>query len=163
MVELFARAPDALRPIDNGQLTPIPFDEAVSSLSAILLNDDYYAFIMAGRREIDGLPWVGEDRLIPLKAVAWLELSARKDQGEPVDAKNVRKHANDVLRLSQLFAAATRIPLQGKIADDMRKFLEAAASDGALDPKAVGLGRMSLAEALARVARAYGLDGEGAS
>jgi hypothetical protein len=25
----------------------------------------YYAFIMAGRREVNGLPWVGEDRLIP--------------------------------------------------------------------------------------------------
>lgn len=163
MVELFARAPDALRPLDSGQLTPIPFDEAVSSLSAILLDDDYYAFIMAGRREVDGLPWVGEDRLIPLKAIAWLELSARKERGEPVDAKNVRKHANDVLRLSQLLAAATRIPLQGKIADDMHRFLEAAASDGTLDPKAVGLGRMSLAEVLARVAQAYGLDGGGAS
>lgn len=44
MVELFARAPDALRPIEHGQLTPIPFDEAISSLSAILLDDEYYAF-----------------------------------------------------------------------------------------------------------------------
>jgi hypothetical protein len=150
-----------LRPIDSGQLTPIPFDDAVSSLSAILLDDDYYAFIMTGRREVDGLPRVGEDRLIPLKAVAWLELSARKERGEPVDAKNVRKHANDVLRLSQLLAAAIRIPLQGKIADDMRRFLEAAASDQTLDPKAVGLGRISLAEVLARVAQAYGLGGGG--
>ena len=61
MVELFSRAPDSLRPIENGQLTPIPFDEAVSSLSAILLDDAYYAFIMAGRREIDGLPWKNID------------------------------------------------------------------------------------------------------
>jgi len=36
-----------------------------ASLSAILLDNDYYAFIMAGRKESDGLPWVGEDRLIP--------------------------------------------------------------------------------------------------
>lgn len=157
MVELFARAPDALRPIERGQLTPIPFDEAISSLSAILLDDEYYAFIMEGRREVDGLPWVGEDRLIPLKAIAWLELSERRQRGEPVDAKNVRKHANDVLRLSQLLAATTRIALQGRIADDMRRFLEAAASDATLDPKAAGLGRTSLVEVLARVAQAYGL------
>lgn len=61
MVELFARAPDGLQPAEGSQLTPIPLDEAVSSLSAILLDEIYYAFIMAGRREVDGLPWVGED------------------------------------------------------------------------------------------------------
>ena len=131
----------------------------VSSLSAILLDDDYYAFIMEGRREIDGLSWVGEDRLIPLKAIAWLDLSARKERGDPVNAKNIRKHANDVLRLSQLLAASTRIPLTGKIAGDMRRFLYTAAADASLDPKALGLGRISLADVLARVAQAYGLGG----
>ena len=69
MVELFARAPDGLQPAEGSRLTPIPLDEAVSSLSAILLDESYYAFIMAGRREVGGLPWVGEDRLIPLKAI----------------------------------------------------------------------------------------------
>jgi hypothetical protein len=80
----------------------VPFDEAVASLSVILLDDDYYEFIIAGRRVTVNLPWVGEDRLIPLKAVAWLDLRARKARGDRVDAKDVRKHANDVLRLSQI-------------------------------------------------------------
>jgi hypothetical protein len=157
MVELFCRAPDSLRTIENGQLTPIGFDEAVSSLSAILLDDAYYAFIMAGRREVDGLPWVGEDRLIPLKAVAWLDLSARREQGEQVDARNIRKHANDVLRLSQLLTPATRIELDEKIAGDMRRFLATAATDTSLDPKALGLGRATLTDLFSRIAQAYGL------
>lgn len=157
MVELFARSPGALVPMEGGKLTPIPFDEAVSSLSAILLDDDYYAFILAGRREVDGLPRVGEDRLIPLKALAWLDLGARKERGEAVDAGDVRKHVNDVLRLSRLLTEASRIPVEGKVADDMRRFLKAA-PDAALDPKALGLGRTSVAEVLARIARAYGLD-----
>ena len=157
MVELFSRAPDSLRTIGNGQLTPIGFDEAVSSLSAILLDDAYYAFTMAGRREVDGLPWVGEDRLIPLKAVAWLDLSARREQGEQVDARTIRKHANDVLRLSQLLAPATRIELDEKIAGDMRRFLATAAADTSLDPKALGLGRATLTDLLSRIAQAYGL------
>jgi hypothetical protein len=80
MVELFARAPDGFQPAEGSQLTPIPLDEAVSSLSAILLDESYYAFIMAGRREVDGLPWVGEDRLIPLKAIAWLDLTRGKSR-----------------------------------------------------------------------------------
>ena len=158
MVELFARAPDGLQPAEGSQLTPIPLDEAVASLSAILLDEAYYEFIMAGRREVGGLPWVGEDRLIPLKAIAWLDLNARKEQGAKVDAKDVRKHQNDVLRLSQLLAPATRIPLAAKIGDDMARFLSAMASDNSIDPKALQLGNVTVAELVARIAQAYQLD-----
>lgn len=158
MVELFSRVPDSLRPIAAGTLTPIPFDEVVSSLSAILLDDAYYTFIMTGRRDVDSLPWIGEDRLIPLKAVAWLELSARNEQGEHVDAKNIRKHVNDVLRLSQLLAPADRIDVVEKIAFDMKRFVDAVAKDNSLDPKALGLGSATVADILARITLAYGLD-----
>ncbi|RCS59519.1 nucleotidyl transferase AbiEii/AbiGii toxin family protein [Parvibium lacunae] len=154
MLELFARAPDGLQPAINSRLTPIPLDEAISSLSAILLDNSYYAFIMAGRREVNGLPWVGEDRLIPLKAIAWLDLTARKAQGANVDAKDVRKHLNDVLRLSQLLAPATRIALDKKMSDDMTRFLLAVAADPAIDPKTLGLGN-SVAELVSRIAQAY--------
>jgi len=158
MIELFARAPDGLLPAEGSQLTPIPLDEAVSSLSAILLNDAYYAFIIEGRREVAGLPWVGEDRLIPLKAVAWLELSTRKEQGAKVDAKDVRKHLNDILRLSQLLAPTTRISLDKKIAADMSRFLTAVASDTSIDPKVLQLGNVTVADLVNRIAQAYELD-----
>jgi hypothetical protein len=158
MVELFASAPDGLQPAPGSQLTPIPLDEAVLSLSAILLDQAYYAFIMAGRREEDGLPWIGEDRLIPLKAIAWLELSARRQHGEKVDAKDVRKHLNDVLRLSQLLAPTTRIALDQKIRDDMTRFLAAVANDTSIDPKALQLGEVSVAELVGRIAQAYGIE-----
>ncbi len=156
-VELFARTPDGLEITEGSQLTPIPLDEAVSSLSAILLDTDYYDFIMAGRRIMAGLPWVGEDRLIPLKAVAWLELSARKEQGEVVDSKDVRKHLNDVLRLSQLLAQDTRIEVSTRIADDLSRFLEALRADDSIDPRTLKLGDVTVADLAARIARAYGL------
>ncbi len=155
MIELFARAPDGLKPTENSQLTPIPLDEAIVSLSAILLEDVYYTFVMAGRREADGLAWVGEDRLIPLKAVAWLELRARKARGDQVDAKDIRKHLNDVLRLSQLLAPATRIPLHTKIGQDMAQFLIAVAADASVDPKALQLGGVTVTELVGRIAQAY--------
>lgn len=129
MIELFARAPDALRPIEHGNLTPIPLGEEVSSLSAILLDDSYYAIIMEGRRAADGLTWVGEDRLIPLKAVAWLELRERKEKGEPIDSANVKKHVNDVMRLSQLLTPESRITLTGRVQEDMRRFVATAGAD----------------------------------
>ena len=75
-----------------------------------------------------------------------------------VDAKDVRKHQNDVLRLSQLLAPATRIPLAAKIGDDMARFLTAMASDNSIDPKALQLGNVTVAELVARIAQAYQLD-----
>ncbi|MDE2423790.1 MAG: hypothetical protein KGN31_06220 [Betaproteobacteria bacterium] len=158
MIELFARAPDGLQPSEGSQLTPIPLDEAVSSLSAILLDEVYYSFIMTGRREVDGLPWVGEDRLIPLKAIAWLELTSRKEQGAKVDAKDVRKHLNDVLRLSQLLAPATRIAVDKKISEDMTRFLVAVAADPSIDPKTLQLGNVAVAELVVRIAQAYEIE-----
>lgn len=163
MIELFARAPDGLQPASGSQLTPIPLDEAVSSLSAILLDDTYYAFIVAGRREVDGLPWVGEDRLIPLKAIAWLELMARKAQGAKVDAKDVRKHLNDVLRLSQLLAPATRIAIDQKIGADMKRFLVTVAADTSINPKTLQLGDVTVAELVVRIAQAYEIELPGPS
>jgi len=157
MLELFARAPDGLTLAAGSPLTPIPMDEAVSSLSAILLDDACYAFILAGRREVGGLSWVGEDRLIPLKAIAWLELTARKDRGAAIDARDIRKHLNDVLRLSQLLTATTRIPIDPGIGTSLARFLAAVAADTSVDPQTLGLGKISVAELVARIARAYGL------
>lgn len=154
MIELFARAPDALRPIEHGNLTPIPVGEEMSSLSAILLDDSYYAFIMEGRREEDGLAWVGEDRLIPLKAIAWLELRERKEKGEQIDSANVKKHVNDVLRLSQLLTAESSITLTGRVLEDMRRFISTASADPSIQPKAIGI-HASPAELLSRIATAY--------
>jgi hypothetical protein len=51
---------------------------------------------------------VGENRLIPLKAHAWLGLGERKSGSESVDSKYIRKHANDVIRLSQLLLPERR-------------------------------------------------------
>jgi hypothetical protein len=42
MLELFARAPDAITPAADSMLTPLPVDEDIASLSAILLDDVYY-------------------------------------------------------------------------------------------------------------------------
>lgn len=156
MLELFCRAPEGIRLGDCGRLAPIPIDEAVASLSAILLEDAYYEFVLSGRREIDGLPWVGEDRLIPLKASAWLDLSDRRAKGEPIDSKDIRKHANDVLRLSQLLTPDTRVPISGRILEDLGRFLDAIAEDRSIDPKSLGLSG-SVERIVARIAEAYGL------
>jgi hypothetical protein len=154
MLELFCRAPDGVSLGSDARLTPIPISEAVASLSAILLDDDYYAFVMGGRRVVDGLPWVAEDRLIPLKAVAWLDLSARAARGESIDSRDIRKHANDILRLSQLLAPGKVIDAGAKITADLNRFLDNLLTDGTVDPRALGL-RESLADLATRIRAAY--------
>ncbi len=158
MVELFARAPIGLALAKNSRCTPIPFDEAITSLSAILLDHDYYAFILNGVRTIAGLPLISEDRLIPLKAIAWLELAERKAQGANVDASDVRKHLNDVLRLAQLLTPTTAITLNQKISDDLRRFLSTVRDDKLIDLRALQIANTSLTELIGRIARAYGIN-----
>lgn len=155
MLELFSRAPDALVPAQGSVLTPIPMDEAVSSLSAILLDEDYYRFIIDGRRMLNGLTWIGEDRLIPLKAIAWLDLTTRKSKGEPIDRRNIRKHCNDVIRLSSLLTPDTRIEISPKIQTDLRSFIEAVKNDETVDPEQVGVKNTTLTELLQRLDASY--------
>ncbi len=156
MLELFCRAPDGIKLAEGSHLTPIPIDETVASLSAILLDEAYYLFVLAGRREADGLPWVGEDRLIPLKASAWLDMGERQARGEPVDSKNIRKHANDVLRLSQLLAPELRIAVAPRIANDLNRFLDGIKADRSIDPRSMGIDS-SVAEIGERIALVYEL------
>ena len=103
------------------------------------------------------MPWVGEDRLIPVKASARLDLSERQAKGEQMDTKNIRKHANDVLRLSQLLAPDIRIPVAARIAQDLNRFLDGIESDRSIDPKSIKI-NSSVAEIVERIAEAYELN-----
>ncbi len=154
MLELFCRAPEGIHLTEGAHLTPIPFEEAVTSLSAILLDDEYYAFILGGRRNIDGLPWIGAEQLIPLKARAWLDLSSRRAAGNRVDSKDIRKHGNDVIRLSQLLAPETQVSLSPHIGSDLDSFLKGLVADETHNPKELQID-LSLAEVVDRVRRAY--------
>lgn len=124
MLELFSRVPDGLAFVPPGHLTPIPMDEETSSLSAILLDEDYYRFVLAGRKSKHGMPaWIGEDRLIPLKAVAWLEMTERLRQGEMIDSRKINKHLTDIVKLSALLQPGQAIEVPQKIKADLQKFV----------------------------------------
>jgi len=135
MLELFSRSPEGLKLAADSHLTPLPIDEAVASLSAILLNEEYYAFLKSMVRDTGGIPVLDEAALIPFKARAWLDLSQEHEQTGKVDEKNITKHRNDVARLLQVLNAEARYPLPVSVANDMRKFVEAAAEDVDYDPR----------------------------
>ncbi len=157
MLELFARVPDVLSIDKSSHLTPIPVDDEISSLSAILLNDDYYYFINEGKQEVDGLPIIIPAYLIPLKVKAWLDLTQRRAAGEEVDQRDIRKHRNDVFRLYQLITRDTRVRTPDSIKHDLTLFLTRMSGDTSLDLSGLKLRNISLEEIVTNLSAIYGL------
>jgi len=87
------------------------------------------------------------DALICLKARAFLDLTERKEQGQPVDEKNIRKHKTDVFRLAALLATDDSFTLPEPLRSDMQAFANAV--DGRLPDKLIfkemGLGQVDVA------------------
>lgn len=140
MIELFAKKPDAIILPENAALTPLLFADEISSLSAILLNDDYYDFLKQGRVCVSGVTILDAMYLIPFKAKAWIDLSVRKAAGEQIDSRNINKHKNDIFRLSELLDK-NQEPLGNMptaVKNDMRIFLEKIADED-VDLKQLGV------------------------
>lgn len=70
------------------------------------------------------MPCVTVECLIPLKAKAWLDLSERKDRGEKIKSYDIKKHKNDIIRLSQLLPAGYSISLPPSLKKDMLLFID---------------------------------------
>ncbi len=124
MIELFSKRVDAIQLPKDAVLTPLPMDENISSLSAILLDDAYYSFLRSGSLQINGVTVLSAEYLIPFKAKAWIDLTERKARGESVDSKNIRKHRNDVFRLTELINPDVRIETPDAVKKDFEHFIE---------------------------------------
>lgn len=138
IIELFSRKPEALLLGEDAILTPIPIDEEISSLSAILLNEDYYELLKSGQIIVDGIPVLKPEFIIPFKAKAWLDLGQRRKNGEKVDSKDIRKHKNDIFRLTGLITPRTRLILREEIHSDMKEFLFSMENEE-IDLKSLGI------------------------
>ncbi len=141
MIELFARTDTVLHP--NVALIPLHIDDDVSSLSAILLNQEYYQLLIRGRKIIDGVSVLSASYLIPFKAKAWLDLNDKKNAGVHVDSRDIKKHRNDILRIAAELPLEDRIVLPAMIKDDMSLFIELTQGES-LDLKTLGLPNVKL-------------------
>ena len=129
MLELFSRRPDGLEPGEGQEITPIPAGAEHHSLSAILVDDDYYSLIQNHQIVRDGLPMATATSLIPLKARAWLDLTRRKAEGQKIDSKDLVKHRNDVFRLAATLPGNPGLQLPMVITEDLDKFLRSFPED----------------------------------
>jgi hypothetical protein len=153
MVEFFSRKPDSITLFKNSKLTPIPVDEEILSLSAILLDDEYYPLILKGKHLIDGISALSPPYLIPLKARAWLNLSKMRNK---VDEKDIRKHRNDIIRLYPLLSVNSRIDLPETIKHDFQRFLEELKAQPP-ELKALGLKNTTIHEIISNLSQIYDL------
>ena len=78
MIELFSRPQNNIKLWQDTHLMPLHIDDEISSLSAILLDDDYYQFLLNGRIEIDGISILDAEHIIPLKMKAWIDLKSKR-------------------------------------------------------------------------------------
>ena len=125
MIELFSRRVEGIQLTDDAILTPLPIEDDISSLSAILLNNDYYGFLKSGIRIMDGLSILDAEHLIPFKAKAWLDLTDRKAKGGQIDSRHIKKHLNDVITLSDLLQPDNRVDLPVGVRNDFTMFMAA--------------------------------------
>ncbi|MBR1892751.1 MAG: hypothetical protein IJ815_04385, partial [Lachnospiraceae bacterium] len=122
-IELFSRLPDYHLNVEYG-IIQIHIDYDISSISAILLNDDFYDFMMQGRRTVEGISVLDTLYLIPFKMYAWIDLSDRKARGEHVNEKDLKKHKYDVFRLLEIITADDIIEVAGLVRESINKFLD---------------------------------------
>ena len=124
-LEFFSRRPEGLFPGQGQEIVPVPAGADHHSLSAILLDEDYYALIQTHKNVRDGLVFASATALIPLKAHAWLNLSKRKADGENIDSKKIAKHKSDVFRLAATLPGQPGPELPVAITGDLISFLDA--------------------------------------
>jgi hypothetical protein len=160
-LELFSRKPDLIPDSPGMTITPIPADEDLSSLSAILMDEAYYQFTVASAVTIEGASMAASEALICLKAKAYLDLWGRKEAGEQVDTKNIAKHKNDVFRLAATLRGDISITLPEVIKQDLQQFvsvMEAEKHDLKAMFKAMGIFPVEAQELLNQLKQVFVLD-----
>lgn len=124
MLELFARKPEILSEPPGGiHITDIQTGEDISSLSAILMNDDYYNLTMQNSEVIDGLRLASEPCLICLKTRAYFGNLELKENGVDIQDDKIYKHRKDVLRLLAVINPASRLAVPDSIRPDIENFI----------------------------------------
>lgn len=157
ILELFAEAD--IDPPRGQYITPIPTGDDISSLSAIILDHDYYSLLQQGMSQLEGVSILDAYHLIPLKAKAWLDLSAKREGGTGhVDSNDIKKHRNDILKLGQLLPPGSGKPLPPRIVQDVHDFLQQQTEQTFNPSQILGKGKQpSFAEAIEHLKKLYGI------
>lgn len=135
-IEIFSRRPDDLQLRDDQHIVPIRETPPGADLSAILLEDDYFQLIRTTMQLIKGLPVASVAAIMALKSRAFNDLKDRKAAGDPsVSNDEIKKHRNDILRLSQALSQKASTHLSGLPNMHMTRFLDDMAAIDSMEMK----------------------------
>ena len=98
-IELLSKHPDILGEPTRFHLTPIPIGDEISSISAILLNEEYYNQTIEGSIIEEDIRIANPSSLICLKVKAFLNLTEEKKINPAVRSGDIKKHRDDVFKL----------------------------------------------------------------
>ena len=130
MIELLSRHPDALGEPKGLVIEPLPIDGELSSLSAIIMDDDYYQFTIEHSRLTDDIRHADSAALIALKARAYLNLLQDKQNGKHVNSKDIKKHRSDVLK-NVVIMTEDEVPAPASIVECIKEFVMSIRNDWA--------------------------------
>lgn len=137
MIELFTRVDAVFDDNDHG-CVPIHLGEEISSLSAILMNEDYYRLLVQGKTIVADVVILSHIYLIPFKAKAWLDLSQRRATVGGISERDIKKHKNNIVRLASILTGNERCELQEGVKADMQQFIAQFEEDPA-EPKELNI------------------------
>lgn len=121
-IELFARNVGILNLPLEAHIEPISIGEDLSSLSAILMDDDYYSYTLDHSISVDGIHLARPEALICLKAKAFVEMLERENNLGNVDSRDIEKHKKDIFRLLAMLPQQSHFDLPNKIRLDIEEF-----------------------------------------
>ena len=123
-IELLSRHSDILGEPSGFHIEPIPLSEDLSSLSAIMMDDDNYELTVANSAEQGGVRIATPTTLICLKARAYLNLLNDRANGKHVNSKDIKKHKTDVLKLIATASIPEPVAVPQSVYDSVMEYAE---------------------------------------
>lgn len=115
-IELFASNENDLDLDENQRIIPIDPEEGLYSLSAIMLDPEYFAMIKQNVEKSTLAPCTNTQATIMLKMSAFYDLQERGDD-------KYKKHRRDILKLALLLTGEEKINLIGRMQNDFDTFV----------------------------------------
>ncbi len=123
-IELLSKFPDVLGEPTGFHLTPIPVGEEIPSLSAILLDEEYYRRTIDSSIIEEGIRIANPLSLLCLKVKAFLNLTEEKKTNQNVRSADIKKHRDDVFKLLAMrIDPFTPVELSTTMKDEVSVFI----------------------------------------
>lgn len=123
-IELLSKYPDVLGVPTGFHLTPIPVGEEIPSLSAILLDEEYYRHTIDSSIIEEGICIANPLSLLCLKVKAFLNLTEEKKINPNVRSADIKKHRDDVFKLLAMrIYPFTPVELSATMKDEVSVFI----------------------------------------